>query len=307
MLKLFGIPVAIAIISGILFPYVAISMMPLGVVFLFLLMVWAGLTIDWTRIHRVMSRPIDLVFGLILLYIFFPVLQLLLAQSLISDNQFLFGLLFSSLTPAAIVAPLFCKTMDGDEELSFLLLFFSMALAPVVTPLLLKILGQSILPINFVPLFKVIGLLVTVPLLISFIITRKLPQLQQYLKPHLPILNMLSLSLLVFILFGTAVGRLNINYLQSSELMLLLLLAFVQDFGVLLIARLLLPFFFSYKTANTFIITLSMKNVAIAAGILLFYDPKASLPPALGFIAHAFLFSFLPIFSKKLMLKPPPE
>lgn len=311
MIKLFGLPVFIAVFAGIAFPYLALSLMPFGVAFLFIQMLWSGISIDWKRISLVMKHPLDISLGLFFLFFFFPLLQLLLARLFITDKQLLMGLIFSSLTPAAIVAPFFSKTVDGDEELSFILLVLSMALAPVIIPLLLKFFAQSILPIDFFPLFKMMLLLVTLPLIFSYLIARFLPRIKQLISPHLALLNMLTLSVLIFILFGTAVGRLNLHYEQPTEILSLLFLAFVQDFGVLFLARLLLPWFFNAATANTLIVTLAMKNVAIAAGILLFYDPKASLAPALGFVAHAFLFSFIPIFKKWLIVKgkitPPQE
>jgi hypothetical protein len=38
-----------------------------------------------------------------------------------------------------------------------------------------------------------------------------------------------------------------------------------------------------------------MKNVAISGAVLLFYDPRAALPSTVAFIAHACLFSFIPL------------
>lgn len=304
MIKFFGFPVAVAIVAGFFFPYFAIALMPFGVIFLFLLMVLAGLTIDWQRLPAIIKRPKDILIGLFFLFFFFPLLQLLLARMFIDDQQFLLGILFGALTPAAIVAPLFSKTVEGDEELAFLLLVTSMLLTPVVTPLLLQTLAPSILPINFMPLLKTMLLLVSLPLLLSYLVATYLPSIKRRLGPHLPLANMLALSALIFILFGTATGRLNFSYEQPGKLLLLLAFAFFQDFGVLIMARLILPHFFPPAIANTFIVTLAMKNVAIAAGILLFYDPKASLPPALCFVAHALLFSTIPIARKWLMVGP---
>ena len=52
----------------------------------------------------------------------------------------------------------------------------------------------------------------------------------------------------------------------------------------------------------TILLTIIASLVAIAAGIMLFYDPRASLGPAMVFIAHAVLFSFLPIFRRHLAI-----
>ena len=295
MAKIFGIPLIISVLLGILFPYVAISLKSYSFIFLFLLMIWAGLTIDWGKLPDVAKRPGDILIGLFFLYFCFPIFQWILAKQLISDDQFLYGLLFTSLTPVAIVAPFFTKMTDGDEELSFLLLLSSMIISPILTPFLLKMLASSISPISSFLLFKDMILYITLPMLISYLVAKYAPKFKEVVTPHLALLNMVCLSILFYILFGTAVGRLNLSYHSSLEISKLLLLVFIQDFGVLFISRFLFPMFFNPRVANAFIITLAMKNVAIAAGILLFYDPRASFPATLAFVAHAFLFSFIPL------------
>jgi predicted Na+-dependent transporter len=205
---------------------------------------------------------------------------------------------FASLTPVAIVAPFFTNVIDGDEEFSFLLLVASMILCPIITPFLLKILVGSLIPINTWPLFKNMLLLITLPLLISFLVATFLPRVRQKFAAHLSILNMGSLSILIFILWGTAIGRLNLSYTTAFDVSKILLLVFIQDFGVLFVSRFILFRIYDQRTANALVVSLSMKNVAIAAGILLFYDPKASFPAALAFIAHAFLFNFIPLFKR---------
>lgn len=302
-MRFFGVPIILAVAAGILFPYAALSLMPFGFVFLFILMLLAGLSIDWRKLPVVLERPFALLAGLFLLYIFFPLLQLLLARLIINDSQFIVGIVFGSLMPVALVAPFFTGKLAGDEEFSFLLMVVSTLLAPLVAPLLLKLMTASILPVRVAPLMKIMLLLVTVPLLCSFLINEKLPKVRAAVLPYLGIGNAVALSLLIFILFGNAVGRLNIGYSGVGEIGGLLFLAFVQDFGVLFLARLLAGRVFPVRIANALMVTLSMKNVAIATGILLFYDPRASLAPALVFIAHACLFSFIPAARNYLKIR----
>lgn len=300
---LFGLPILVAVIAGIFFPYAALSLMPLGFVFLFILMLLSGFSVDWSKLPAALKRPWELLFGLFLLFLFFPLLQLLLAKLLIRDAQFLVGLVFGSVMPVAFVAPFFTGLVDGDEELAFLLLVGSMLLAPLLAPLLLRQLTASVLPIQMAPLMKNMTLLVTLPLLVSFIIARFLPRIKRAILPHLAGANMIFLGMLIFILFGTAIGRLNLGYESKIELWKLLLLAFIQDFGVLLLARLVLGKILPARAANAIMVSLAMKNVAIAAGVFLFYDPRASLPPALVFIAHAFLFSAIPAWGRRLAIQ----
>lgn len=303
MTLLFGLPILVAVVAGIFFPYAALSLMPLGFVFLFILMLLSGFSVDWAKLPAALKHPGELLLGLFLLFLFFPLLQLLLAKYLIRDAQFLVGLVFGSLMPVAFVAPFFTGLLGGDEELAFLLLVFSMLLAPLLAPLLLRQFTASVLPIQIAPLVKSMTLLVTLPLLVSFVVCRYLPRVKKAILPHLAGANMIFLGMLIFILFGTAVGRLNLGYESKAELGKLLFLAFIQDFGVLLLLRLFLGKFLNARAASAIMVSLAMKNVAIAAGVFLFYDPRASLPPALVFIAHAFLFSFIPAGKKVLSIR----
>lgn len=301
-MRFFGLPIIVAIVAGIIFPYQALSLLPLGFAFLFVLMLLAGLTIDWAKLPKVIKRPEPVLLGLFLSFVFFPLLQLLLARLLLTDSQFITGAIFGALMPTALVAPFFTGKMDGDEELAFLLLVASTLLVPVAAPLLLRAMTASLLPIRLAPLFKNMALLVTVPLLASYLLTRFLPGLKLKLKPWLVWGNAASLSVLIFILFGTAVGRLNLGYESTGEIVRLTGLAFFQDFGVLFLARLILPRMLPPREANSLMVCLAMKNVAISAGIMLFYDPRAALPPTLVFLAHAALFSFLPMVAQRLAI-----
>ena len=303
-MKLFGLPIIIAIAAGVIFPYTAISLLPYGFVFLFILMLLSGLTIDWPTVPHALRRPWPLLLGLFLCFIFFPLLQLVLAKLLLSDSQFIGGLLFGSLMPPAMVAPFFTRLLKGDEELSFLLMVAATLVAPLAAPLLLKLGAGSLLPIETGPLLKSMLLMVTLPLLGGFLIARYLPRIRQGVEPWLGVGNMAALSILIFIMFGTAVGRLHLEFAAPAEIGKLLGLAFLQDFGVLLAARLMLPQLLAPREATALLVTLAMKNVAIACGVLFFYDPRAALPPALVFVAHACLFSLLPAAGKWLAVRP---
>ncbi|MBU0481248.1 MAG: hypothetical protein KKG47_09115 [Proteobacteria bacterium] len=303
MINYFGIPILLAVIAGIFFPYTALAMMPYAVVFLFVLMLLSGFTVDWDRVPAALGRFQELLLGLFLLFLFFPLLQLLLARLLISDVQIIEGVVFGSLMPLALVAPFFSRQLGGDEELAFLLMVLSTLLAPLLSPLLLTVLVSSVLPVRVVPFMKNMLLLVTVPLLTSFLLVRVFPKIRALLAPALPLANMGALSVLIFILFGSAAGRLSLGYESGWLPVKLLLLAFFQDFGVLFLTRVLAGKLFSEKVAVTMMVALSMKNVAIAASILLFYDPRAAIAPAMVFIAHACLFSFIPGFRKVLAFR----
>ncbi len=278
-----------------LFPYTAISLAPYGVVLLAILMVSAGLSIDWSLTARIRARAADVLVGILSSFIVLPVAVWLLARLVVDDQQYLYGVVFASLCPIALVAPFFTKLHDGDTELAVLLVIASMIVCPVLAPLALVVMFPGSASLDLLPLARYTLLLVTAPLAFSILVARTWPALRSgFIRIEAP-LNSITLALLVFILFGAATGRINTSYLDVSEVAVLLGLAFVQDFGVLLAARFVFSGMSSAGALRALALSVSMKNVAVAAGILLVYDPKASLAPALGFVAHAFLFSVLAV------------
>ena len=291
--RYFGIPIFIAILSGIMFPYAAIEMSPYGIVFLFILMFNAGLGMDWKKFRRTPGRLGQLSTGLILLFFIFPFLQWLLATLLISDQQYIYGLVFSSLCPVALVAPHFSRLQESDVEITYLLVLFSMILCPIIAPAILYLLFSTSLSINIIPLARYMAILTLLPMLLSFSVTRFMPGLSTRITRYDAFINIGALSVLVFTLFGTAASRVGYSYLDMKDILMLLGLVFFQDFGVFFLARYFLKQRFNERVALAIAMSMGMKNVAIAAGILLVYDPRSSLAPALAFIAHSFFFTYL--------------
>jgi len=295
MVKIFGIPIILSILLGLLFPYIALYLMPWGILFLFLLMFWSSLTINWGRLKNLGQSFRVIIIGLFFLFIFFPLLQSILAKWLIADQQLVYGLIFSSLTPVAMVAPFFTKILKGDEELSFLLLITSMVICPFITPFFMQLLNPYVTnPISVWLLFRNMVLLISIPLFLGFLVYLYLPKLKNAISTHLAILNTICLSILIFIFFGTALHKINLKFVSTYDIIMTLVLVFCQDFLTFFLSRLIFTKLFDYKKASALIVSISMKNVAIAAGLLIFYDPKAALPPALAFIAHACFFNFIP-------------
>jgi len=295
----FGIGIALTIIAALLFPYSAVKLHPLATLLLFCLMVVTGTTIDWPRLKIILRKPIAILLGNCIIYIIVPIIIFFLSHVLLTTGQYIYGAVFASLTPAAIVAPFFTRLLKGDEELSFGILVSSMILSPLLIPIMLKLFLEDTVTMPTVLLFKDMLLLVPLPLLLAFFIKTFFARISKVIQDNSPILNFAFLSLLIFILFGVSLQKVNLGYGSYGELGWLLLIFFVQDFGLILGARFL--FWPRMPSAEKTAIVLSgaMKNIAIAAGILLIYDPRAALAPGIGFIAHAFLFT--PWILKKII------
>lgn len=293
MTNLIGIFIFGSVALGLLMPYAALQLAPFGFIFLFLLMFFAGFSVNWSRLREGMAKPWPLVGGLLATFIFIPIWQWSLVTLLIDNQKLASGMLFASLMPVALVAPFFARRREVNAELAYALMLMSTLLTPLLSPAIFHFLGGTELPIKTGPLMLNLGVFAVAPLLASAIASAFLPRLGSWLVPRLPWLNAAALGFLIFILFGSVFMKINFSYLPKDVLAKLLLLALIQDFGMYFLIRQLARFFTDAATAKTLAISLSMKNVAISAGILLFYDPPAALPSAVVFLAHGFLFTWL--------------
>jgi bile acid:Na+ symporter, BASS family len=280
-------------ILGILFPYSAIRLSTYSLLFLVVLMLSSGMAVEWGQVRKLSARLRDIGIGLIAAYGLFPVLLWITAGALLEDQQFLYGFVFSTLCPIAMVAPYFSRLHSGDAELAMLLVLVSMLLCPLLIPIVLTFGFSTSVSLNLVPLTRYMLLLIIVPMALGGLIAVFLPRVRQWIGRLEAPINSLMLGLLMFALFGTAVGKLNMSYTPVFEIASLLFLVLLQDFGVLFATRFLVGKRVGKGTGTALMVSLCMKNVAIAAGVLLVYDPRASFAPALALFAHAILFTFL--------------
>lgn len=300
MVKFFGIPILLAFFLGFYFPFTALSLSPYAFVILFFMMMTSVLDFRWTVIKKVGTYKTEILVGLFFLFLFFPLFQWFFAKALIVESSLFFGVIFASICPIALVAPQFTKMHKGDEDLSVILMMLSMALFPIMTMTLLQFSERSV---HIRPIFVDMCLLLFVPVFLSELI-KKLDVLF-FKETLIPVwrsrageINMISIAMLTFIYLGASVSKINLNYTPWSELFAVAAIVFFQDFGVYFLASFITKKLFSPAQAKALSISIAMKNLALSGTVLLFYDPKASLASAIGFVAHAFFFNFLIFMSK---------
>lgn len=289
--KYFGVGIAIAIVFAFIFPYTAVSLHPFATAFLFLLMFLSGFTIEWGKLRYFYKNIREIFLGNFFIFIVIPFIVFLLAKTFLTNELYIYGIVFAALCPAAIIAPFFTNILKGDKEQSFMILVSSSLLSPFVIPPILNLAAGDYLNISTVLLFKEIIIFVPLPLIIAFLIKKYFKSVDGLITKSLPVLNFALLAILIFILFGVSMTKLYFNYLELKELGILLLIAFVQDFGFLLLLGPLNGYLKNEEKVVAFFNSTAMKNIAIASTILLLYSPKAAIAPALGFVAHIFLFT----------------
>lgn len=299
--KYFGVGIFLALILGFKFQYAAVSLTPYGIFILFLLMFLSGFTIDVQQIRQNFSGFKALTVANLLIFIISPIVVMIFAKILLDDDQYIYGAVFSSLTPAAAVAPFFTGHYKSDKNSSFLFLISSMVLAPILIPLILTVLLGNSISIPGILLFKDILILVPLPIALSMLVKKFLPIVFEFIRDSLPILNFFLLAVLFFIQFGSSVKKLPLNHIDTQSILFIFLIAIIQDFYLFLFLKPISDLFKDQKMGLAVVLAGSMKNIAIASTILLLYNPKAAIVPAIGFITHSVLFT--PLIVSKIIKK----
>lgn len=304
---LFFTAILMAIVLGYLLPFYALWMGRYSFIPLAILLFASSTVIDWSRFNLKETSIKTIVVSLLIAYLSLPLLQWGLASILISDSTLVFGVLYSSLAPMAIVAPYFVSLRGGDKELSFLLVLITTLLFPFYSSGLLSLLDIDKVTFFTKPIFLFSLLLFTLPTAVGILTRKYSTKLTEMIKRHWGIINIVSLSILIFSIFGSAVNQVS-HQISGSDIAALIGLSLFQDVGVYLLSLFLLPTFFDRRVTETLAITLSLKNVAATGVLLLLYWPNAAIASATVFLFHLMMFTYLEVTGRKASsAKNPPE
>lgn len=294
----FSAPIIIAMILGWFFPYQAYLLSIGAFIPLFLLSFFSGLLVDIKKIKQFKTQIKPIGLTLIISFLIIPAIQYILAKIFLSNYILIYGVLVAALSPVAIVAPMFTQLHKGDTELSLSLFFISTCLFPVILLFALTISSFNQWHFDLIPIIKFASIISIFPLIFSLLFLKFFKKLSLFLKKQVPWINSLLLSIVIFSLFGNINHKINTNYLEYSELIFLMAIMIIPDFGVYIFSQKILTKYFTPFTKHTISINISMKNLALSAGILLTHAPLASLPIAMGFVVHSLFFGYL-FFLKK--------
>lgn len=277
---------------GIAFPFKSMSLIGMSLILLFLLMFLNTLAIKQEELFKSSGWKAAFV-TLILMFGLFPLMQTAAALLLIRDHDFVFGFVVSALAPAALVNPFFARHRGGDAPLALLIVMLSTVLCPFLTVPVLNALGMSAVFLNSKYLIAVLTALTLLPVAASLLTNRLWPASARRSAPLLPYANSLILASLMFILVGSSLNQIPFRLLFNSDFFRLLGLYLVFEFGTFFVVRHAARQFTLPARAESVALSVSTRNLAISASLMLFFHPKAALPPAIGLAVHALFFQWL--------------
>lgn len=279
---------------GIIFPFQALSLIWTSSILLFFLLFLNTLPVDLKEVRRCLSqRGKESLLTLALIFLFFPLLTAAAARLFIVDQDFAFGLVVSSLAPCALVNPFFAKVRGGDSPLALVNVVVTTLICPFVTIPILFGLGFDLIYLDLTYTVVFLVSLTVLPIGLSLIVARLWPRLPTKWSSTLPLCNSLILSALMFVVVGSSLNKVPLRMLQHNDLLAMCLFFIFSDFGLYVMARYCARLFVQTSSAETFALSVSSRNFAVSASLMLFFHPKAALPSAIGLMVHAAFFQWL--------------
>ncbi len=284
--NIFTIFLPLGIALGFTFPFSALEMSRWTFVFLLILMLLNFMKIDLIWRDLLSFNKSDF-YTIFISYFFMPAFYVIAGHILKLGEPIVIGFFLTNLAPFAIVAPQFLSTAD-DKKQSMKLVVLSTFLFPFYFILMFYLFYEKAFRLNSISLFKDAFLLISVPLIVSFILKKitKFSAFKNSILRYVPQLNMMIIGILCFIYTGSTFLKNNLSQISVMDFLIIIIFSLIQDFGTLWLAH-----FIDLKPYQG--ITLSAKNVALTGIFATVFFPRSIFPIVAVLGIHFLLFNYL--------------
>jgi BASS family bile acid:Na+ symporter len=252
----------------------------------FLMILFISLTIHPRQFALVVRQPFPVLAGLLLNFVYMPLVCWVLARLLVIDSQLAVGVILVGVVPCAGMAAVWTALLKGDVPLGIAINALTMILAPFLIPPLMALLAGSSVAINPWSMFQQLAVILLIPLALG-ITVRWLADRFWNPKPYLPLMSALSALTAVLLMF--AICNVNVPLIRERwslvpSLLGAVILIFPMGF---LIPHWLGRFAFNREQRIAVTYSSGMKNLPIAVGLAFAsFSKLAGLPVALAFIVQ---------------------
>jgi predicted Na+-dependent transporter len=250
----------------------------------FLMILFISLTITPRQFALVARQPLAVFAGLLLNFVYMPLVCWGLARLLVNDSQLAVGVILVGVVPCAGMAAVWTALLKGDVPLGMAINALTMILAPFLIPPLMVLLAGSSVAVNPWGMFQQLAIILLIPLGLGIAI-RWLADRFMDPKPYLPLmpaLSALTAVLLMFAICNVSVPLIRERWSLVPSLLGAVILIFPLGF---LIPHWLGRYAFNWEQRIAVTYSSGMKNLPIAVGLVFASFPKlVGLPVALAMI-----------------------
>ncbi|AWB10726.1 bile acid:Na+ symporter, BASS family [Thermodesulfobium acidiphilum] len=247
-----------------------------------IIMLGMGLTLTLDDFKLVLTRPLDILLGVLIRYFVMPGVALSVALLLRLPPELAAGLILVGCCPSGTASNVMTFLSKGDTALSVTVSSVNTFLAPLLTPIIFLFLAGKFIPIDPGGLFIDILKIVLLPIAIGIMLRMTIPNFIKKIITIIPVISVVSIIAIIAIVVG----------LSAAKLATVALIAFVavilhNSLGLSLgywIARgARMP---HYK-AKAIAFEVGMENSALAVALAIAHlNPVAALPGAIFSVWH---------------------
>ena len=288
--KYFSLVLLLGGLLGLLLPSLGLFLQVLIIPSLFVLMFFTALKVDFHRLGASLKKPKLLLFATFLSYIFIPAVLVFFSAFLGFTEEQKLAVLFSALAPTILSAPYFVSIMKGDVEFSFVLSVILTFLAPFFIPLEIYLFFAKSVELPLLEIFRSIFILVFIPISAVYILKKSVPKVIKKIEEVES-----SATALMFFIFTWAIIASNAEDIKalSSFMVLVLFIAFVQEFVFFFLLRFLTKLFMSDALSKSFAFSIAIKNTVLTAGIAMYYSSDLAIVSSIVVLMHVPMFAYI--------------
>ena len=267
--------------------------------FLGIIMLSMGLTLDFEDFQQVVKIPRSILLGVGLQYVIMPALGYGLSKAFHLPIDYTIGLVLVSCCPGGTASNVVCFIARTNVALSVSLTTFSTLLAVILTPVLATLLIESLssdlmgaaIQVDTVGLFINTLKIVILPVLAGVLLNHYFPRTVKKINPYTPLLAVLSIVFIVdYILAAKKTAILDTGFRLLTAILILHALGFLLGY---LLSRSLK---FREKDAETVSIEVGMQNSGLATELARSNFQAyalATVPGAISALTHCILGSIV--------------
>ena len=167
-----------------------------------IVMLGMGMTLRFENFIEICKRPKVITVGIILQFLFMPLIAFLVSTILDLEESLLIGLVLVGSCPGGTASNVICYLSRGDVALSIILTTTSTLLAVIFTPLLAWLyIGQRV-PVPVIDMMIDIFKIIFVPVAAGVMINHYLGEKLHLIKKIFPFISMLAIILIIGIIMA---------------------------------------------------------------------------------------------------------
>jgi BASS family bile acid:Na+ symporter len=247
-----------------------------------IIMLGMGLTLTLDDFKLVLTRPLDVLLGILIRYFVMPGVAFSVALLLRLSPELAAGLILVGCCPSGTASNVMTFLSKGDTALSVTVSSVNTFLAPLLTPVIFLFLAGRFIPIDPSGLFIDILKIVLLPIAIGVIFRTLIPSFIKKIVTIIPVISVISIIAIIAIVVGLSAAKLaTVALIVFAAVVIHNLIGLTLGYWAARGARM------SHYKAKAITFEVGMENSALAVALAIAHlNPIAALPGAIFSVWH---------------------